>query len=103
VFLIYTPVLGEDKKPDISVEYSFFQKLASEATGEKFFNKTNPQVFSAKTLPPQFDTAAGHQLVAGQSLPLGSFPEGEYRLEIKVNDKLSGKSVTHNVVFFVTA
>ena len=103
VFLIYNAALGADKKPDVSVEYSFYQKLASEASGEKFFNKTNPQVFSAKTLPPQFDVALGHQLVAGQSLPLGSFPEGEYRLEIKVTDKLSGKSVTHNVTFFVTA
>lgn len=103
VFLIYNPVLGADKKPDVAVDYSFYQKVASEATGEKFFNKTNPQVFSAKTLPPQFDTAAGHQLVAGQSLPLGSFPEGEWRLEIKVTDKLSGKTVTHNVKFVVTA
>jgi hypothetical protein len=103
VFLIYNTVLGADKKPDVTVEYNFYQKLASEATGEKFFNKTNPQVFSAKTLPPQFDPALGHQLVAGQALPLGSFPEGEYRLEIKVTDKLSGKSVTHNVKFFVTA
>jgi len=103
VFLIYNPVLGADKKPDVSVDYSFFQKVASETSGEKFFNKTNPQVFSAKTLPPQFDPAAGHQLVAGQSLPLGSFPEGEWRLEIKVTDKLSGKTITHNVKFFVTA
>lgn len=103
VFLIYNPVLGADKKPDVSVDYSFYQKVASEATGEKFFNKTNPQVFSAKTLPPQFDTAAGHQLVAGQSLPLGSFPEGEWRLEIKVTDKLSGKTITHDVKFVVTA
>jgi hypothetical protein len=103
VFLIYNPVLGADKKPDVAVDYSFYQKVASEATGEKFFNKTNPQVFSAKTLPPQFDTASGHQLVAGQSLPLGSFPEGEWRLEIKVTDKISGKTVTHNVKFVVTA
>jgi hypothetical protein len=103
VFLIYNTVFGADKKPDVTVEYSFYQKAASEATGEKFFNKTNPQVFSAKTLPPQFDPAMGHQLVAGQSLPLGSFPEGEYRLEIKVTDKLSGKTVTHNVTFNVTA
>ena len=103
VFLIYNPELGADKKPDVAVDYSFYQKLASEATGEKFFNKTNPQVFSAKTLPPQFDPAAGHQLVAGQSLPLGSFPEGEWRLEIKVTDKLSGKTITHNVKFVVTA
>ena len=103
VFLIYNPVLGADKKPDVSVDYSFYQKVASEASGEKFFNKTNPQVFSAKTLPPQFDPAAGHQLVAGQSLPLGSFPEGEWRLEIKVTDKLSGKTITHDVKFVVTA
>ena len=103
VFLIYNPLLGADKKPDVTVDYSFYQKVASEATGEKFFNKTNPQVFSAKTLPPQFDPAAGHQLVAGQSLPLGAFAEGEWRLEIKVTDKISGKTVTHNVKFVVTA
>jgi len=103
VFLIYNPVLGADKKPDVAVDYSFYQKVATEATGEKFFNKTNPQVFSAKTLPPQFDPASGHQLVAGQSLPLGAFPEGEWRLEIKVTDKLSGKTITHNVKFVVTA
>ena len=103
VFLIYNPVLGSDNKPDVAVDYSFYQKVASEATGEKFFNKTNPQVFSAKTLPPQFDAAAGHQLVAGQSLPLGSFPEGEWRLEIKVTDKLSGKTITQSVKFVVTA
>lgn len=103
VFLIYNTTLGADKKPDVAVDYSFYQKVASAENGEKFFNKTNPQVFSAKTLPPQFDPAAGHQLVAGQSLPLGSFPEGEYRLEIKVTDKLSGKTITHNVKFVVTA
>lgn len=103
VFLIYNTVFGADKKPDVAVEYSFYQQVASEANGEKFFNKTNPQLFNAKTLPTQFDPALGHQLVAGQSLPLGSFPEGEYRLEIKVTDKLSGKTVTHNVKFFVTA
>jgi hypothetical protein len=102
VFLIYNTGLDAEKKPDVSVEYSFYQKVASAENGEKFFNKTNPQVFSAKTLPPQFDPALGHQLVAGQSLPLGSFPDGEFRLEIKVVDKLSGKTITHTVQFFVT-
>ena len=28
VFLIYNPVLGADKKPDVAVEYSFYQKVA---------------------------------------------------------------------------
>ncbi|MCX6549501.1 MAG: hypothetical protein NTY02_00585 [Acidobacteria bacterium] len=103
VFLVYNTGLDAGKKPDVTIEYSFYQKVATAEKGEKFFNKTNPQVFSAATLPPQFDPALGHQLVAGQSVPLGSFPEGEYRLEIKITDKLSGKSMTHNVQFFVAA
>jgi hypothetical protein len=103
VFLIYNTKVGEDKKPDVSVEYNFYQMVATAENGEKFFNKTNPQVFSAKTLPPQFDSTQGHQLVAGQSLPLGSFPEGDYRLEIKVTDKIAGKTLTHNVKFTVKA
>ena len=103
VFLVYNTGLDANKKPDITIEYGFYQKVADAEKGEKFFNKTNPQVFSAATLPPQFDPAMGHQLVAGQSVPLGSFPEGEYRLEIKVTDKLTGKSLTHNMQFFVVA
>jgi len=102
VFLIYNTGLDAEKKPDINVDYSFYQKVATAENGEKFFNKTMPQVFNAKTLPAQFDPALGHQLVAGQSLPLGSFPDGEYRLEITITDKLSGKTITHKLQFFVT-
>ena len=36
-------------------------------------------------------------------VPLTSFPEGEYRLEIKVTDKLAEKTVTRNVNFTVGA
>jgi hypothetical protein len=100
MFLIYNPGLGADKRPDLSVEYAFHTRAGD---GEKYFNKTSPQVFNAQSLPPQFDFAAGHQLVAGQSVPLASFPEGEYRLEIKVVDKLSGKSVVRNVRFTVAS
>jgi hypothetical protein len=103
IFQIYNAALGADKKPDTSAEFTFYQKVAAEATGEKYFNATSPQVFSAKTLPPQWDADQGHPLPAGMSIPLGSFPEGEWRLEIKVTDKLSGKTVTHNVKFVVTA
>jgi hypothetical protein len=39
----------------------------------------------------------------GQAVPLASFPEGEYRLEIKVTDKLANKSVTRDVNFSVAA
>ena len=50
-----------------------------------------------------FDFAAGHQLQSGQAVPLASFPEGDYRLEIKVIDELSSKSVTRNVNFTVAS
>jgi hypothetical protein len=96
--LIYNPKTDAANKPDIVVEYNFYAKQEG---AEKFFNKTNPQNLNAETLPPQFDFAAGHQLQAGQAVPLGSFPEGDYRLEIKVTDKLANKTLTRDVNFSV--
>ena len=86
-------------KPDVVVEYSFFTKAGGT---EKPFNRTSPQALNAQTLPPQFDVTAGHQLQAGQGVPLASFPEGDYRLEIKVTDKIASKSLTRDVNFSVS-
>ena len=47
--------------------------------------------------------AAGHQLVAGQAVPLSAFPAADYRLEIKVTDNTNGASLIHNVDFTVSA
>jgi hypothetical protein len=99
--LIYNPKVDSANKPDVAVEYNFYQKLAG--APEKFFNKTNPQNLNAQTLPPQFDLAAGHQLQSGQAVPLASFPEGDYRLEIKVTDKIANKTLTKEIVFTVSA
>lgn len=99
IFFVYNPGIDASKKPNIEVEYNFHQKTSE---GEKFFNKTNPQQFNAETLPPQFDVAAGHQVVGGQSVPMASFAPGEYRLEVKVSDKVSGQSLTRNIAFTVT-
>jgi len=87
-------------KPDVQIDYNFHLKAAE---GEKYFNKTAPQVLNASTLPPQFDVAAGHQLPGSLVVPLMSFPVGEYRLEIKVTDKISGKTLTQNASFTVEA
>jgi len=95
--LIYNAQIDSSNKPDILVEYNFYTKASD---GEKFFNKTNPQNLNAQTLPPAFDVNA-HQLQAGQAVPLASFPEGTYRLEIKVTDKLANKSITRDVNFTV--
>lgn len=99
--LIYNPKIDPMNKPDVTVEYSFYQKPAGAA--EKFFNKTSPQELNAKTLPAAFDMSLGHQLQTGQAVPLTSFPAGDYRLEIKITDKLGTKSVTRDVNFTVTA
>ena len=98
--LIYNPKVDAANKPDVSVEYNFYQKLAGQP--EKFFNKTNPQNLNAQTLPPNFDFAAGHQLQSGQAVPLASFPEGDYRLEIKITDKIANKTLTREIVFTVS-
>jgi hypothetical protein len=39
--------------------------------------------------------------MAIQGLSLQSFPAGDYRMEIKITDKPSGKSITQNVNFTV--
>jgi hypothetical protein len=101
IFWIYGAGLdATTKKPNVEVEYNFHQKTAD---GEKFFNKTDPQVLNAETLPPQFDLAAGHQLPGSLAVPLASFPEGDFRLEVKVNDKASGKTISREATFSVAA
>ena len=81
-------------------ELDFHQQTAD---GEEFFNRTSPQEFNGQTLPPDFDLTVGHQIVAGQQIPLSIFPAGDYRLEIKVTDNTSGAEVVHNVAFSVEA
>ena len=98
VFWIYGATQDATKKPDVQIEYNFHQKTAE---GEKYFNKTAPQMLNASTLPPQFDMAAGHQLPGSLVVPLASFPAGDYRLEIKITDKPSGKTLTRDVAFSV--
>jgi hypothetical protein len=97
--LIYNTKMDATNKPDVTVEYNFYAKQGGT---EKFFNKTNPQTLNAQTLPKEWDAASGHQLQSGQAVPLASFPEGDYRLEIKVTDKIANKSLTRDVNFSVS-
>ena len=99
LFWVYG-VQNNNGVPDVQIEYNFHQKTAE---GEKFFNKTQPQVINQSTLPPGFNINAGHQVLGFLGVPLKSFPAGEYRAEIKITDKLSGKTLTHNATFTVEA
>ena len=99
LFLVYNPKLGSDENPNVVIDYKFHKTTSGI---EQFFNQTNSQTFNAETLSPQFDLNGGHQLVAGQSVPLSTFPVGHYRLEIEIMDMNSGISLERNVKFTVT-
>ncbi|MGE0812581.1 MAG: hypothetical protein AB7O28_09980 [Vicinamibacterales bacterium] len=98
-FQVYNPGLNANGKPDLTLEYNFHKKEGGE---EKFFNKTNPQAVNESNLPPQFDPAR-FPVPGGITVPLRSFGEGEYRLEIKITDKTTNKVLTRDVKFNVTA
>jgi hypothetical protein len=101
ILWIYGAKIDETtKKPDVSMDFKFYQKTGDKET---YFNKTEPQLLNAQTLPPQFDLAAGHQLLGTLELPLTSFPEGDYRLEIEVQDKAASQKLTRDVTFSVGA
>ncbi len=87
------------KKPNVTIEYNFHQKNADGT--EKFFNKTAPQDLNAMTLPPDMDAAFA--LPGVQTVPMMVFPAGDYRLEIKISDKATNKTLTQNVNFTVSA
>ena len=100
LFQIYNPNLTAEKKFSLEATYTFYRL---EAGAEKRFNSTEPQAFNNETMGQAFDPAAATSSIqAGQGIPLQSFPEGSYRLEVKVTDKQSTKVLTANVNFTVT-
>jgi hypothetical protein len=100
IFWVYGATAAAGGKPDVTIDFNFYLKQPDGA--EKYFNKTAPQELNAKSLPAEFNIAAGHQLPGSLIVGLAPFPAGEYRLEIKVTDKPSGKVVTQSVTFTVT-
>jgi len=97
LFFINNSQLVEDK-PNVTVEYNFYQRLVG---GEQFFNRSEPQTLSAETLPKFFNVAAGYPLSAGQNVPLSTFPEGVFRLEIEITDNEAATSISREVNFSI--
>ena len=95
---IYNPMVTPEKKFNLDATYTFFRQ---DAGTEKKFNNTDPQTFSSESMGAGFDPTGNSSIQAGQGVPLQSFPEGSYRLEIKITDKLSSKVLTQNVNFTV--
>jgi hypothetical protein len=99
IFFVYNAGLTSARKPDVTIEYAFYRRSEARAT---LFVRTPPQHLNASTVP-SFSAEAGHQIIGGQAVPLKSFPEGGYRLEVKVVDKTNGSTVTRDVAFSVRA
>ncbi len=99
VFQVLNPSPDESRKPDVTIEYSFFRRLEKgehlEASPRRDYNRT--------TLPAEFDLAKGHQLLVAQPVPLKNFPPGDYRLEIKATDRKLAKAASANVNFSILA
>jgi hypothetical protein len=95
---IYNPTLTPDKKFNLEATYTFYRQ---DSGTEKRFNSTEPQTFSSESMGAGFDPSGQSSIQAGQGVPLQSFPDGSYRLEIKITDKLSSKVLTQNVNFTV--
>jgi hypothetical protein len=97
LFFVYNEGTAASGKPDLDVDYTF-----ARAAEEKPFSKLATTSFNATTLPAEFDISKGHQVFVGQGIPLTSFAPGDYKLEIKINDKTNSSTVTRNVPFTVT-
>ena len=95
-FQVYNAGLDSSGKPNLSLEYEFHKQ---EGAGEKFFNKTNPQTVNASNLPPQFDPAK-FPVPGGITVPLASFTEGNYRLNVKITDKANNNKVLSQDIKF---
>ncbi|HYE87489.1 MAG TPA: caspase family protein [Vicinamibacterales bacterium] len=96
-FQVYNAGLDGSGKPNVTLEYEFFRQ---DGGGEKFFNKTSPQTVNASSLPPAFD-AVRFPLPGGVGVPLASFASGNYRLNVRVTDKTTGRVITQDAVFTV--
>ena len=99
MFFIYNAALSKSTgKPDVSVDYTFYARPAGEP--ERGFNRTAPLLLNAQTLPGGFDPA-GYQLAAGNAVWLKTFTPGEYRLQITIQDKVSGERLSREATFTV--
>ena len=87
----------EEAKPDLTVEYAFFEKLRAKT---RFFNKMKPQELDAETLGKTFDPATG-MVAAGMRIPLVAFPFGTFDMRVRITDNRTKQTSEQHVLFEV--
>jgi len=97
-FQIYGAGLGAGGRPAVGIEYLLLRQKDDAYVPHA---RLPPQRLDARTLPKDFDPAAGHQLGAVQELPVSLLPQGEYLLEVTVTDDVGRKSAKGALDFAV--
>jgi hypothetical protein len=96
--LVYNAAPAADGKPDVEVQYAFYRR---EGATETLFTRTRPELLNSETLGGSFSAATGDLPIAGVQVPLTSFPDGVYRLQITITDKATGSAIARAVIFTV--
>lgn len=96
-FRIYNWTPDQSVKPDVAVEYVFYQRTER---GERFFNKMKPQQLNTDTVGPAFDPSDG-AVTAGMTVPLVSFPFGDFELVVRVSDNRNNLKAERRIDFAV--
>jgi hypothetical protein len=81
---------------DLTAEYNFFHHVDG---ARRLFNRTSPQHMTDDDLPPPAPWET--QAFTSQSVPLHSFPPGQYELEVTVHDRLTRGTAKQSVAFTV--
>jgi hypothetical protein len=97
-FRVYNWTASGEEKPDLTVEYLFYEQGAK---GLHFFNKVKPQQLNGATLGPSFLPSAG-VVASGMRIPLSAFTYGEFQLLVRVSDNRSHRSAEQTLRFRVT-
>jgi hypothetical protein len=81
---------------DVTADYNFYRRDGDTRT---LFNRTPPQQLTNDDLP--LPLAWETQGFAMQSVPLKSFPPGDYELEVLVKDRLTRGTARESITFTV--
>jgi hypothetical protein len=90
---------NEGAAPELTVAFLFYQQAGKQP---RFFNILKPHALNAQTLGTAFDPAT-RTVTTGMTVPLASFPPGEFVLGVRIRDVRTRASVTQAVRFFVAA
>jgi hypothetical protein len=96
-YYIYNAAAGPSGKPNMEADYIFY---SDNAGVELPFSKSAPQYFNAETLPADFNPAV-HHIMGGEAVSLQPFPAGDYRVEVRVEDKVTKSVVLGSATFSV--